>query len=329
MILPTQMAIAPTTEACVQGMMRKWLRHTIISLPALSLCTSCIFDSPTICYSERDLLEFRLTYDGKNYLDEKISHIDVYLFDAHGQLYAHRQLSAQDHGKIRLDLFPYGTYKVLAIGNMEGYGQVNGLDGAPDSSLTYEATNFLQDGKVLNNGDPIYWGEQTFERKKGADNAFTVEMANVHAMIRVRVEWENVPPSASDCYICLTDIHRGYNLDPTQSTAIGQQIFPAFTSERCSMAVRAPLRQMALDATLFSLRFRDSELPALSIYQDGQNIVRPLALSDIFRQWGWFADRTQVQEYGISLLIKTNGGIEVKPYTGLGAGDWEDGGQFG
>lgn len=288
-----------------------------------------VYDLGDLCCTESDVMYFKLEYSGIDYFDEEIHGMRYIVFGEDGKFV--RQLYASDGqlNKVKLDSLEFGSYTILAIANLENYGWFIGEAGKGLSALCFVADDFFRDTKALNNGEPLFWGIGSFEKIPGDLNSFVTYLSNVHAVLRVHVDWEGVPKSSSDVYMQLEGVYEGYILNPSLASPIGNQFFPAHIGEKRSTVVQAPLRQMALDARIVSLRYTDSELPELHLWQDGAEIITPINLEHVFGSWGWFADQAQVQEYGISLLIKLDGSVIIRPYTPLGVSDWIDGGTFG
>lgn len=308
--------------------------HRIIgclcSLYCLTVLWSCnVYDIRDLCCAESDVMFFRLEYDGRDYFADQIQSMRYLVFGEDGKFVCQLHAADGQLNRVKLDSLDYGRYTMLAVANLQDYGWFVGEAGKGLSALCFRADDYFRTTPALGNGDPLFWGVGAFERVPGKSNSYITQLSNVHARLRVRVEWEGVPGSSSDCFMQLEGVNDGYSLCPAEATAIGSQLFPAFVGRSCSAVVQVPLRQMALDAGIVSLRYADDSLPTLHLWQDSVEIIRPVSLQQVFQAWGWFADKAQVQDYGIRLLIKMDGSVVISSYVSVGISDWVDGGTFG
>lgn len=309
--------------------LRRHIRQSLWLLLFLLFYGCDVYDMRDLCCAESDVMFFRLEYDGRDYFADQIQSMRYLVFGADGKFFCQLHAADGQLNRVKLDSLDYGRYTMLAVANLQDYGWFVGEAGKGLSALCFQADDYFRTTPALNNGDPLFWGVGVFERVPGKSNNYITQLSNVHAKLRVRVEWEGVPSSSSDCYMQLEGVNDAYSLCPTQATTIGAQLFPAFTGQACSTVVQVPLRQMALDASIISLRYTDDSLPTLHLWQDGVEIIRPISLQKVFNSWGWFADRAQVQDYGIRLLIKMDGSVVISSYVSVGISDWVDGGTFG
>lgn len=312
--------------------MNRLSRHLFWSLCFLPLCLlqGCnVYDLNDLCCVESDVMFFKLEYDGRDYFNDQIQSMRYLVFGEDGKFVGQLYAANGQLNRVRLDSLDYGRYTMLAVANLQDYGWFVGEAGRGLKALCFYADDYFRDTRALNNGDPIYWGAGSFERVAGKSNSYVTYLANIHAVLRVRVEWEGVPGSSSDFYMQLEGVNDGYSLCPSQASSIGAQLFPGFVGEERSTVVRVPLRQMTLDTSILSLRYTDESLPVLHLWQDGKEVIRPVRMEQVFRSWGWFANQAQVQDYGIRLYIKMDGSVVITPYVSVGISDWVDGGTFG
>lgn len=292
--------------------------------------TGCnIYDLDDLCCTESDVMMFKLEYDGRDYFSEEIHSMRYLIFGKDGKFVCQLHAADERLNRVKLDSLDYGQYTMLAVANLDDYGWFVGEAGKGLKALCFYADDFFHETTALNSGDPIFWGIGSFERIAGKTNNYVTYLSNIHAVLRIRVDWEGVPGSSSDFYMQLEGVNDGYSLCPSRTTAIGSQLFPEFVGKERSTVVKVPLRQMALDASILTLRYADSSLPTLHLWQDGAEVIRPISLEQVFRSWGWFADKALIQNYGIRLLIKMDGSVVISPYVSVGISDWVDGGTFG
>lgn len=304
----------------------------------LNICVVCcltvlwgcnVYDLDDLCCVESDVMFFRLEYDGRDYFSEQIHSMRYLVFGEDGKFVCQLHAADGQLNRVKLDSLDYGRYTLLAVANLQDYGWFEGEAGKGLAALRFRAEDYFRDTRALNNGDPIFWGVGCFERVPGKANNYVTQLSNVHATLRVKVDWEGVPGSSADFYMQLEGVSDAYSLCPEQAHTIGSQLFPACEGRTCSTVVQVPLRQLSLDASIVSLRYTDSNLPRLHLWQNGVEVIRPVSLEQVFRSWGWFADQAQVQDYGLRLLIKMNGTVVISPYVSVGISDWVDGGTFG
>lgn len=288
-----------------------------------------VYDLNDLCCAERDVMHFKLEYDGRDYFSEQIHSMRYLVFGEDGKFVCKLEAEDGQLNRVKLDSLDYGRYTMLAVANLDDYGWFEGEAGKGLDELCFYAEKRFHNTQALDNGDPIYWGVGSFERVAGMTNSYVTYMSDIYASLKVRVDWEGVPGSSSDCYFQLEGVDEGYSLSPSRATSIGEQLFPAFVGQKRSVVVQVPLRQLSLDVSILSLRYTDSSLPRLHLWQDGVEIIHSISLEQVFQSWGWFADRAQVQDYGLHLLIKMDGSVVITPYVSVGVSDWVDGGTFG
>jgi hypothetical protein len=175
-------------------------------------------------------------------------------------------------------------------------------------------------------------------------------MANIHCHLFLKVEWEDVPPSGSNRFtVELTNLVSAYMLqtdspltlhvagelppdgnrdEPTSGYVVHQ--FPLSTPlSLCTVRVEEALRGHELFAEVRTLRYLNDLIPTIQLIHDGKKLFnKPIDLTPIFHDWGWFPNLSHEQRYSISLKILRDERVVVKPWVQAGVMDWFDGGSY-
>lgn len=284
-------------------------------------------DRDLCCY--RGGMTYRLTYDGYDYFPEKVERLRCFLFSGDDGRFL-RELPTVPGRPERVDLsgLEEGEYGLIAVGNLDDYGEVEGLEESV-RSLRFGACDFFRGTRALaGSGDELYWGAKRFRMEAGCANEFVTELSNVHCHLKVMVEWEGLPPGSGNYYLQLSGVHEGYDLFPGNARPLGERIFPAYTGELRSSVEESGLLSLALRTEFVTLRYTNEEIPSIRVWYGSRAQTELIDLKRVFRLWGWYPDSTPVQEYELHLLIYRDGSVQLSPSLDVGVNDWTDGGTF-
>lgn len=295
------------------------------------LLHSCSLDDERDECCQAGTVRFRYLYVGMDRFADYVKDMRYLLFDGEGR-YLHDMppTDASLPNKVRVDMLAGGDYTLVGVGNLDDYASLEGYaeEGLEAFRLRVDQYSPHGDGTFAN-GDRLYWGECRFMIVPGAFNGFLGEMANVHCVLRLRVEWERVPEFSEGYRFRLEGVGRGMEMHGGNAKYIDVQAFPPVESYGGSMTEDVPLRQFALQAELVTLRWTDAEIPSFRLMHGDEFVTKSIDLGRAFRQWGWHPDRAPVQEYELRMLVRANGSIEVNQGLRAGVGDWENGGVIG
>lgn len=285
-------------------------------------------DRDLCCY--RGGMTYRLTYDGYDYFPEKVEHLRCFLFSGDDGRFL-RELPTVPGRPERVDLsgLEEGDYGLIAVGNLNDYGEVEGLEESV-RSLRFGACDFFRGTRALaGSGDELYWGAKRFRMEAGCENEFVTELSNVHCHLKVMVEWEGLPPGSGSYYLQLSGVHEGYDLFPGDAWKLGERLFPAYAGGLRSSVEESSLLSLSLYTEFVTLRYTDEDIPSIRLWYGGRAQTDLIDLKRVFRLWGWYPDSTPVQEYELRMLIGRDGSVKLSPSLDVGVNDWVDGGSFG
>lgn len=298
-------------------------------LPCCLLFFSCSLEDDRDLCCENNIVRFRYLYRGIDRFREYIHEMQYFLFDGSGYYLGEMRPLEGEMELIRIDSLEAGSYTIIGIGNLKDYAKLEGHveNGLEEFKLTVD--NYFKNTNTFTNGDQLYWGKCDFTISSGTSNSFLGEMSNVHCLLHLRVEWERLPEFFEGYRFHLKKIGTGMNLDGSHAISIGEHRFPQVISYTGSMTEEVPLRRFALETSLYTLRYTDSDIPRFRLFHEDKAVSKEVDLGKVFRRWGWYPERTPVQEYEIRMLIRNDGSIEVNQGLEVGTGDWEDGGIIG
>lgn len=140
----------------------------------------------------RQSLYFRYTGDGDtDLLTEKITNVDIYIFDSEERLVETMEADAEtlrDRHGISLNL-PAGDYTVVCLGNAGKRTQVSDLT-TRDLHMMFFAHPgyFLDDEVMLTGNDPLYHGDLQMKVEEGKELRDTVDFNSSHLKVYVEVK---------------------------------------------------------------------------------------------------------------------------------------------
>lgn len=301
----------------------------LLPLLFLFLSVSCSLDDWRDECCEGNTVRFRYRYRGADRFTEYIGSTRYFLFDGTGRYVKEMEPMECCPARVEIGALAVGSYTLVCIGNLDDYGTPVGYAEGGLEAFRLKVDDHFDKSGAFANGDRLYWGECPFTLVRGAANDFTGEMSNVHCLLRVRVEWERLPEYGEGYRYRLEGVATEMDLHGRRASVIDDHAFPAVEDFTGSVLEEVPMRRRALEASLYTLRWTDGEIPRFRLYHGSEPAAKEVDLGPIFRRWNWYPGRAPVQEYKIRLTIHTDGGIEVNPGLEAGVGDWEDGGSIG
>lgn len=317
-------------------------KHFCLAVLLLGLLTaSCnLDDSRDTCYCGGcSVVDFAYTLKYTDCFDSYISSMQYYLFDASdghylGQMYG----EDDDLSVVSLDGLWSGSFSLVGIGNLDDYGTLTGLDEGLDSlrlvvSQAYDGdtTDSSDSSPIYANGDLIYWGQCDFTlTDDDALQTFAGEMAALHCRMLIRVVWESLPEYTEGYVMELAGIATETELCSANATTLyGNQQFPPVSGFTGRMREDVTLRQLALQASLYTLRCTDDNLPTFRLLHDGTSVITDIDLAEVFEEWAWHPDQAWIQDYQMLVTIRTDGQVELSMSLTGDVSDWEEGGTLG
>ena len=171
----------------------------------LSLLSGCLLDDLHDCPGHPDkpvppnppeettqFLYFRYTGDGDtDLLTERISCVDMYVFDSGERLVSTLEIDAEAlrarHG-VSIDL-PAGNYTVVCLGNAGERTQVSDLTTCDFHMMFFAHPGyFMNDESMLTGNDPLYHGDLRFRVEDGKSLKDTVDFNSSHLKVYVEVK---------------------------------------------------------------------------------------------------------------------------------------------
>lgn len=295
----------------------------------LLLSVSCSLDDGRDLCCEVNTVRFRYLYKGADRFTEYIAGTRYYLFDGGGRYVREMEPLPGSPSRVDISALAAGSYRLVCVGNLEDYGTPEGHTDGGLEAFRLRVDDLFDESGAFANGDRLYWGECPFTVVPGAANDFTGEMSNVHCVLRVRVEWEQRPEHVDGYRFRLEGVGTGMELHGGRARVIEAHAFPPVEECTGSVLEDVPVRRRALEASLYTLRWGEDDIPRFRLYHGGEPASREVDLGKVFRQWDCHPERATVQEYAIRLLIRADGSIEVYRGLEVGVGDWEDGGTIG
>lgn len=311
--------------------MRRWRNSWWCLCGLLMLLVGCDLEDERdlCCPEETNLMRYRYLYQEEDAFTTYIHRMEYYLFDGEGGFLRTMECLDGDLTKVSLATLPAGSYSLVAVGNLEGYGSLKGYAEQGLAQFRLEVDRYFEQTDAFANGDRLYWGQGDFIITACGSNVFLTEMANIHCSLTVRVEWEALPPYSDSYYFTLQGIGSCVEQQAAHADTLGVQRFPLVTDFGGCMREPVELRRLALQAELLTLRYAKGAIPHLGCYHGEEPLFQAIDLADLFARWGWEPERAKVQRYALRIVIKRGGTIEV--FAGLEADvvDWIDGGVIG
>ena len=293
--------------------------------------SSCdIEDENELCCDKHKVV-FRYTLGGVDCFSSYITSMKYFLFDEEGMFLFELESENGDISTVCLcNGIPSGTYSLVAVGNLIDYGTIDAeIDGGL-AEFVLQVDDWLDDGTdAFANGDKVYWGQVDFTLDQSNAETFVCQMANIHCQMLIRVEWESLPTYTDGYRYCLDDIGTISELNSYNAYSLGVQSFPLIPDYNGKMMEDVTLRQFALQATLYTLRITNEDMPIFRLYHDDEILTPDIDISVAFTEWGIRPSLSQVQDYELLLTINDDGTVVLSRNLDSYISDWEDGGYIG
>lgn len=331
---------------------RVWVAVLVILVSPIFVGCETVDERELCC--EEVVLEYRYVRTQFDEYKPFITHERHFLFDG-GGLYL-REVPAHPTNRQRIVMrgLPEGSYTMLTIGNMsEGYTALSGLEAGVSrlSEVRLALEQQIPSGDAFSNAEELFWNFRRFRSERGQRHHYLCDMSNIHCHLYLRVEWEGVPPNGSRQFsvelsqltpaytLRVVDEHtlhvagrlpKGWNRDEPASGYVVHHFPYSELPPSGVVRVDEELRGQELYAEVRSLRYLDDRIPTLQLLHEGNRLFnKPIDLTPMFHDWGWFPNQHHEQIYRIHLRILRDGHVEVRPWLLTNVLDWEDGGSFG
>lgn len=302
----------------------------MVLLVVVCLLLSCSVDDPRDECCTMDMLQFRFLHQGSDCFSGRIRKMQYHLFGTDGTYIREMAAYEGDLSRVSLVGLSPGTYVLVGIGNLDGYGTLTDMAVGGLHQFCLHVTRCADSSpELFGNGDPLYYGIREFTIERGKSNTFVADMAHIHCCLHLRVEWEGVPAHSEGYSFRLSGIGGGVDMHVGNASYIGALPFPGVHHYEGQMEDGVRLQNLALQKKLYTLRYTDSHIPRFTLYHHGKAVTKEIPLADVFRSWGWTPSATSVQEYQVTMQIKLNGNIEIRQGFKASVSDWEDGGVIG
>lgn len=230
---------------------------------------------------------------------------------------------------VSLDSLPAGKYTLIGLANRDKNFSLHEKPEMGLKKFSLTVNKWIQGLQTFGSVPPIYWSLSDFEIRDGESNLFKASMSNIHCSLRVKIEWETIPPFSDGYYFTLTGVGHSVAMDDKDAQQHDGFTFPVVEYATGTAYVNVNLRQMTLEDRIVSLRYANNNIPIFRLWHNDTPITPPIDLGRAFKQWKWFPDKAAIQDYGIRMLIRSNGKIEVHQEMGANVNDWIDGGTIG
>lgn len=324
-----------------------WL--LLLSLLSTFLWSGCTtIDERDEC-CEEVVLHFRYSRGAMDEFPTNIHRMDYFIFDEGERLVYHIAKGEGNLQRLSLRQVDAGRYQVVAIGNATERSAFipQRTHDMRLSDLLLEVTHQLREG-VQGDSDPLYYGIQAYEVKPlPTPQHFLCDMSNVHCLLVATFRWVDTPPSdgVTPFAVELIDVAKSYHLGTYYKIGVSGRGLLHSSEERVvhsfpSLLVTAqyPLIKHQKEALyqagrvraeLMTLRYTDQQIPMIRLLQGGKEVMRPLSLAKIFRDFKWAVSDNIEQRYELQFLLYDNGRIEVRGGDQLQVLDWINGGTIG
>lgn len=203
------------------------VKNFALSLVLATLAlSSCIREDRSDCYSSNILT---LSYKGDGATEifrDKISSVDMYVFDAAVQCVLAKNLSATEiaQQEVLLPRLAEGDYRVICIGNTANT-QCVGIESAIYSSMYFADKTHIQ-GKTTATNDALYWASKNFT-VTAKDATHSVAFASSH--YDVYVEVLGLSKEGALPIIEMTNLSPRTTMDDNKAMGSPQNYTPAVT----------------------------------------------------------------------------------------------------
>ncbi|KXB33987.1 hypothetical protein HMPREF1869_01361 [Bacteroidales bacterium KA00251] len=342
------------SSSVANGKKQSWWSLVVWLVFPLVCLTSCSMEDVRDACCESVVLQYRYISKGKDMYAQFVHTERRFLFDSNGKFMYEVPVDSTHRPIVRLRRLPKGTYSMLTIGNRTEKGSY--LDAMkPGITSLQEITLALgrrtADQQAFANAEELFWNLRTFDARCKQTCTYLCDMANLHCYLHVKIGWEGDLPLGSDRYTLelskllpryRMEINPKYTLEvkgkapngadrnePTPNYSVHHYPYAPAPHDAVVRTVNS-LRGRELFYEVRTLRYLNEAIPTLQVWHDGvQLFKRPIDLTPIFKDWGWYPNLNPEQVYRIELRILKSGQVEVKPWVSGSVLDWEDGGNFG
>lgn len=324
----------------------------VLLLGPLVLCVLLMsgcntLDERDIC-CEEVVIDFRYSRGARDEFPKYIKGMHYYIFDEQGVLLRQAERgSGEELQHFRLTDVPSGKYTVVAVGNARSYTQLSGMEvGLSTLTQFHLLVNHMQSdiSPFQGDSDPLYYGILHFKvLDSPIEQRFTCDMSNVHCLLMVTVRWKETQPVDRErpFELRLQGVPIGYHLShsyPIELAVVGGSdllvhrfplLWDTGASKLGNHMQRAPYLAGRVRAELRTLRYYDDWVPTLSIWQGGREVMLPIRLEKVFKEFRWLVSGNVEQRYEIEVWLYDDGRVEVRPGGKARVLDWVDGGVVG
>ncbi len=325
----------------------------LVSVITLSLFSACSKDDDSDFCCEEVTLHFRYVRTQRDEFKDFIKTKQHFLFDGNNTYVREVTADSLNPQRIVLHNLADGNYTMLTIANYsDGFTALTSLEKNKTTlaDLRLALAKEVSSGGAFEAAEELFWNSCRFEFKTNEKRRYICDMANIHCHLFLKVEWEDIPPNGSKKFtVELANLTSAYQLqidslltlhvagelppdgnkdEPTSGYVVHQ--FPRSTPlQLCTVRVEETLRGHELFAEIRTLRYLNDRIPTIQLLHDGKKMFnKPIDLTPIFHDWGWFPNLSHEQKYSISLKILRDKRVVVKPWGQPGVMDWVDGGSY-
>lgn len=322
----------------------------------LLLFTSCNTQDERDLCCEEVRVDYRYVRSQTDEYLEEIAQERRFLFDEQGLLLREIPVSPAHRQRLVLRGLPVGRYTIVTVGNASQEGSfLSDLQPGQTrlSGLLLGLRRKSEREAAYGPADQLFWSSLPIEARAQEKVRYIADMANIHCHLYLYVSWEMQPPKGdrsmgveligtADRYRLTEDLPRRLRVAGEGSAAkplppmeqwrsTPSFVFHGYPATVLPGTARVyavqAMRGEELFAEVISLRYRDDLIPAVQLVHEGRPLFRkPIDLAPLFREWGWYPDRSWEQIYRIEMRILVDGRVEVRPYGEVSVLDWADGG---
>lgn len=318
-------------------------------IPAI-LAGCALEDDRDECCQEL-IINFRYTLGGEDFFPRRISKIHHWIFDKNDILISEFEADKSNMQRIALEL-PAGDYSILSIGNINNTEKLDSQTGVSNlkTIMLMLSTLDLPDDK--DNCSRLYYGYRTFKSIENERLVYYSDMSNIHCVMDVTVRWKgNAPVTENPYTVRLSNIAGRYSsMLPVTKVVVNEKaskMMPYNNDIECTLnrvvhsfpfscrEVKVCHKQEVnmynnqLRTQFVSLRYRDDQIPFISITNGAEELLSPKDLTETFRRNGWTLDNNIEQKFSIVIEIDPGGKTVTIMPAEVDSNDWTDGGTIG
>ena len=320
----------------------KELRLLILGLLA-TLLTSCSLDDDRDDCSIK--LHFRYIVNSEDRFSKEINSMRHFIFGEDSIFVKEFYNPCDISNTVRVIDLKKGKYKVVTIGNITGLTLLSEL--VPGRTKLKEFTQGIHAATTRTeeyhtNGDQLFYNVRDVEVSTDAPSEYICDMSNIHCHLHILATFEYTPKYADNYNIRLFEVPASYSLSPDSTRRILLQyddeqllvptadnhvlLFPIRPKELTTHMVDIIPYNYELEAEFITERYTDQWVPILQVFNGDTPITNKVNLDRAFTYFGWYPDRTPVQEYWIRLYMYRDGRVELDRWMRGRVAGWIDGG---